>query len=358
MQKSGAIFSLEHSGNRLYFSSHIVFFGHSLCLSSTSFVFDGSVHNLILPFYSRSFLCLSLLTLEQARDTEKTLSASTATLRGIEERREQYRPVAHRGALLFLTSQDLRAVNCMYQTSLSQLVSLFDKAINMAEKSHVLTRRIRNVTDTLTYSFYKYISRGLFDCDRVCFKLILILKILSAANIIDPKGLKYFLGTHISSPTSTCFDSSVYLDYSQESSHSFSDFNSPSKLISSSGSKCSATDVSRTVIDNSHMNPQNPVPYTWMSTYTWENICRLSSMKITDFESILSDIAKNEHLFKDWYQTLNAEAHPVPIIETKISKAHPVPTIESKISKSVATASSKSVFASINTEDVLQSFNK
>ena len=108
-----------------------------------------------------------------------------------------------------------------------------------------------------------------------------------------------------------------------------------------------------------------------MSTHTWENICRLSTMKITDFESILSDIAKNEHLYKDWYQTLNAEAHPVPmietkiskahpvpIIETKISKAHPVPTIESKISKSVATASSKSVFASVNTEDVLQSFNK
>ena len=293
----------------------------------------------------------------KAADTEKALSASTAALRCIEERRDLYRSVARRGALLFLTSQDLRTVNIMYQTSLTQIISLLDKSIDMAEKSHVLTRRVRNVTDTLTYTFYKYISRGLFECDRMCFKLILILKILSAANIIDPEGMNYFLGTHTSFNISTCFESSVDLDPNQESSH----LPSSSKLSSSSSSssssdrifvranKSSVTNISGTVSDCSHVNLENPMPYTWMSAHTWANLCRLSSIKIPAFQSILSDITSNEQLFKEWYQTVNPESHPVPVIETKILK-------------SVATASSKSVSVSVSvsvdSDEVIGSFNR
>lgn len=60
----------------------------------------------------------------QVRDK---LVAAGEMRQGIDEKREQYRPVATRGAVMYFTVVDLSHVNVMYQTSLDQFRVLFDR---------------------------------------------------------------------------------------------------------------------------------------------------------------------------------------------------------------------------------------
>ena len=60
----------------------------------------------------------------QVRD--KLVAAGEMRL-GIDEKREQYRPVATRGAVMYFTVVDLSLVNVMYQTSLDQFQTPFTR---------------------------------------------------------------------------------------------------------------------------------------------------------------------------------------------------------------------------------------
>ncbi len=95
----------------------------------------------------------------------------------IDEKREQFRPVAARGAVL------------MYNTSLQQFLQLFEWSIDHADKAPILKDRVNNIIDTLTYKVYRYISRGLFERDKVTFKLMISMKILIKDGILETKDI-------------------------------------------------------------------------------------------------------------------------------------------------------------------------
>lgn len=82
---------------------------------------------------------------------------------------------------------DLSQINWMYNTSLKQFMNLFLRSIEVSkvekkkgedeeEEEIDTSMRVIQICDTLLEIVYKYTMRGLFETDKLTFKLILCLK--------------------------------------------------------------------------------------------------------------------------------------------------------------------------------------
>ncbi|OHT04931.1 Dynein heavy chain family protein [Tritrichomonas foetus] len=116
-------------------------------------------------------------TKQKSQENKESLNSAMETNQKITKSREDYRPVAVRGAVIYFLIQEMSLVNPMYQVSLNQFLGKFYEAIETAEKDNFPKKRIENIINTLTYLCFAYIARGLYEKDKLLFCLQLALKI-------------------------------------------------------------------------------------------------------------------------------------------------------------------------------------
>merc|ERR1711881_362529 len=120
----------------------------------------------------------------------------------INEKREQFRPVATRGSIMYFNMTDMTLVSnpitgqmsgWMYNCSLLQFLEQFDLSIRNSEKCQPTAKRVDKIIQFLTYQVYRYINRGLFERDKLMFKLMVTLKIMVIGGKLTGGDVSVFL---------------------------------------------------------------------------------------------------------------------------------------------------------------------
>ena len=135
---------------------------------------------------------LATIKLKSKEVGEKLVEAREKTIE-IGEKRESFRPVAARGSVLYFCVVEMTQINWMYNTSLGQFLTLFDYGIDKSPKAPAVKDRVHNIITALTRKVYRYINRGLFERDKITFKLLMTFKILIKAQQLTSADVSVFL---------------------------------------------------------------------------------------------------------------------------------------------------------------------
>ena len=88
------------------------------------------------------------------------LNESEITSKEINESRNQYKPVASRGALMYFVVVELANIDPMYQFSLTYYIRLFRNIIDDCEKPEDIEERCKIFIDRITQGIFLNVCRG------------------------------------------------------------------------------------------------------------------------------------------------------------------------------------------------------
>lgn len=132
-------------------------------------------------------------TKKMAGEIEVKVTETRITTKEIDTAREIYRCVAERASILYFILNDLCKINPMYQFSLKAFIVVFKRAINQTAKQNTTKDRVLSLLDSITYAVYCYTCRGLFEKDKLVYKMHLVFQILIHSNHISSSELDFVL---------------------------------------------------------------------------------------------------------------------------------------------------------------------
>ncbi|PAA86956.1 hypothetical protein BOX15_Mlig012039g1 [Macrostomum lignano] len=203
-----------------------------------------------------------------AEDVREKLAVAADTEIKINTAREEYRPIATRGSLLYFLIVEMSMVNVMYQTSLRQFLGLFDLSMARSTKSPITLKRIANIIDYLTFEVFRYTARGLYEVDKFTFTILLTLKLEMQSGHVKHDEFSIFI------------KGGAALD----------------------------------------LNAVEPKPKKWIQDLIWLNLVELS--KLAHFNLLTEQITKNDKPWKTWCDEDAPEECVIPDGYDKASTFH------------------------------------
>ncbi|XP_012518857.1 PREDICTED: dynein heavy chain 10, axonemal [Propithecus coquereli] len=199
-------------------------------------------------------------TKSKATEVSEKLKLAEKTASDIDRLRDGYRPAARRGAILFFVLSEMALVNSMYQYSLVAFLEVFGLSLKKSLPDSILTKRLKNIMDTLTFNIYNYGCTGLFEKHKLLFSFNMTIKIEQAEGRVPQEELDFFLKGNISLEKS-----------------------------------------------------KRKKPCAWLSDQGWEDIILLSEMFSDDFGRLPDDVENHQTVWQEWYDVDSLEQLPFPL---------------------------------------------
>eukprot|EP01062_Namystynia_karyoxenos_P079539 TRINITY_DN8407_c0_g1_i1.p1 TRINITY_DN8407_c0_g1~~TRINITY_DN8407_c0_g1_i1.p1 ORF type:complete len:4892 (+),score=1969.11 TRINITY_DN8407_c0_g1_i1:217-14892(+) len=132
-------------------------------------------------------------TKDKSVEVNEKLTSCRETEGKIADAREEYRPVARRGSVLYFTVAALARIERMYETSLDQFLAHFGAAIDAAPPNPVPAKRVANVVAHETQHIFRAMLRGYYAPDKFLFALLCALSIEREAGDVSAQEADCFL---------------------------------------------------------------------------------------------------------------------------------------------------------------------